>query len=86
MQLTVYGPLRGVTGSKTVTLAFDGGSVEDALSALVERYPRARKQLFTDGETLRPSVRLSVDGDRADLDDDCPPDAELTVFPAMRGG
>jgi hypothetical protein len=29
---------------------------------------------------------VTVDGDRAALDDECPPDADVAVFPAMRGG
>lgn len=84
MQITVYGPLRSATGGKTVELAFDGGTVRDALSAFVREYPRAKSQLYDDG--LRSSVRVSVDGERVDLDDTCPADAELTVFPAVRGG
>lgn len=85
MQVTVYGPLRSATGEKTVELAFDGESVRDALAAFVEEYPRARPQLY-DGDQLRSSVRVSVNGERVDLDAACPADAELTVFPAVQGG
>lgn len=85
MQVTVYGPLRSATGEKTVEVGFDGGTVSDALAAFVEEYPRAKPQLYDDGH-LRTSVRVSVDGERADLDDECPADAELTVFPAVQGG
>ncbi len=86
MQVTVYGPLRSATGEKNVTLEFEGGTVEDALSEFVEQYPRAKSQLFTTTETLRPSVRLSVNGNRVELTDTCPQDADLTIFPAIRGG
>ena len=86
MQVTVYGPLRSATGGKTVELEFDGGTVRDALSAFVERYPRAKPQLYTDDDRLRSSVRLSVNGERVDPDEECPDDADLTVFPAVQGG
>ncbi|WP_435176417.1 ubiquitin-like small modifier protein 1 [Halorussus sp. AFM4] len=86
MQVTVYGPLRSATGEKTVELAFGGGTVRDALAVFVEEYPRARSQLYDDDDRVRSSVRVSVNGERADLDDGCPADAELTVFPAVQGG
>ena len=86
MQVTVYGPLRSATGEKTVQVAFDGGTVSDALAAFVDAYPRARPQLYADDESLRPSVRLSIDDQRVDVETKCPPDAELTVVPAVQGG
>lgn len=85
MEVTVYGPLRGATGSKTVTVEFDGGTVGDALDALVAAFPRTERYLFDDG-TLEPSVRVAVDGESVDVDDACPPDASLSVHPAMQGG
>ncbi|WP_435348492.1 ubiquitin-like small modifier protein 1 [Haloarchaeobius sp. HRN-SO-5] len=86
MEVTVYGPLRGATGGKRVTVAFDGGTVREALDALVEQYPRAEQHLFRDDGRLAPSVRVSVDGESVDPDDRCPPDATVGVHPAMRGG
>ncbi|WP_340097928.1 ubiquitin-like small modifier protein 1 [Salinibaculum salinum] len=85
MEVTVYGPLRGATGEKTVTVDFDGGTVGEALSALVDAYPRAERHLF-ENETLQSGVRVAVDGESVDADDDCPADASLSVHPAMRGG
>lgn len=86
MEVTVYGPLRGVTGEKTVELDFQGGTLADALDAFVARYPRARSQLYTDEGTVRPSVRVTVDDDRTDLEDPCSDDATVTLHPAIRGG
>lgn len=86
MQVTVYGPLRSATGKKTVMLNFEGGTVKDALDAFVENYPRTKSQLYDENEAARSSVRVSVNGERANLDDECPSDAELTVFPAVQGG
>jgi len=85
MEVTVYGPLRGATGGKTVNISFEGGKVREALDALVAAYPRAERYLFDDG-VLEPSVRVTVDGESASADDDCPADAEVSVHPAMQGG
>lgn len=85
MDVTVYGPLRGATGEKTVTVAFEGGTVADALDALVSAYPRTEQHLYDDG-SLSASARISVDGETADPDDDCPPDADLSIHPPMQGG
>lgn len=85
MELSVYGPLRGATGRKTVTLEFDGDTVADAIDAFVDAYPRAQPHLY-DGETLRPSVRVALEGERVDLEADCPADASLALFPAVQGG
>lgn len=86
MQITVYGPLRGATGGKTVEVDADPETVGDALDAFVEAYPRAEQHLVDGDGDLRSSVRLTVDGDRAAPGDPCPDDAVLTVHPAMRGG
>ncbi|MFC7154851.1 ubiquitin-like small modifier protein 1 [Halomarina halobia] len=86
MELTLFGPLRGVTGAKTVEVEFDGGTARDALWAFVDRYPRARDQLFDGAGDLRPSVRLTRDGERVDPADALAADESLTVYPAMRGG
>ncbi|PSQ01925.1 molybdopterin synthase sulfur carrier subunit [Halobacteriales archaeon QS_5_70_17] len=86
LECTVYGPLRGATGEKTVTVEFGGGTVRDALAAFVAAYPRAESQLFDEEGAVRPSVRVALDGDRVVLDARCRPDAALAIYPAMRGG
>jgi molybdopterin synthase sulfur carrier subunit len=84
--VTVYGPLRSATGEKSVDVDHDGGTVADVVAALVEAYPRARSQLYDEDGDLRVSVRVSVDGERADWDDDLPADAEVSLHPAVQGG
>ncbi len=88
MKLTVHGPLRGVTGSKTVSISVDGTeeSVKTVLERFVEQYPGAESQLFDEDGTIRGSVRVLVDGERADPDSACPPSAEITLIPAAQGG
>ncbi|WP_126662702.1 MoaD/ThiS family protein [Haloterrigena salifodinae] len=86
MEITVYGPVRSATGAKTVSLEFDGGTVADAVAAFVDAYPRAEPHLYTDGDELRSSVRVTVDGERATMEDRVPTDASLTLMPAVQGG
>lgn len=88
MKVTVYGPLRSATGGKRVSIDVDPAdrTVEAVVWAFVDAYPRAASHLVDEAGDLRPSVRVTVDGERATLDDDCPPDVEVALFPAMRGG
>lgn len=85
LEIAVYGPLRAATGEKHVEMEFGGGTVADALDAFVEAHPRARPQLYDDG-SRRPSVRVTVDGERAAPEDPCPTTASMTLHPAVRGG
>lgn len=86
MDVTVYGPLRSATGDKRLELAPAEQTVQGVLAALLDEHPRTESQLLDDDGALRPSVRVTVDGESAALDDECPPDADVAIFPAMRGG
>ena len=86
VEVTVYGPLRSATGAKRVTLSTEGETVRAVVRELRAEYPRTESHLLGDDGALRPSVRVTVDGGTADLDDPCPPGAAVAVFPAMRGG
>jgi len=90
MELTVHGPLRGITGSETVSLSEADGpepqTVHTLLKRLVKQHPRADDQLFDNEGRLRGSVRVLVDGDRATPETPCPPTAEISVIPAAQGG
>lgn len=88
MEFEVYGPLRSSTGGKTVTVDFDGGTVEEALWRFLDEYPRARQYLLTDDDepAFRPSVRVVHDGEKAAFDDRLDADATLTLIPAVQGG
>lgn len=88
MKLTVHGPLRGVTGAKTVSISTDDTepSVTAVLEQFVAAYPRATAQLFDEHGTLRGSVRVLVDGERADPEAVCSSTAEITLIPAAQGG
>lgn len=88
MDVTVHGPLRGATGSKTLSLSgFDGDpTVREVLDRLAEAHPRTEPHLFADDGTVRGSVRVLLDGETADLDANCPASADVGVVPAVRGG
>jgi len=66
MELTVYGPLRGVTGSKTTSLPAVNAkqSLRDILDRFVEAYPRPEVHLFDEDGTLKGSVRILVNSER----------------------
>ena len=85
MEITVYGPLRSATGEKTVSLDFGGDTVADAVDEFADTYPRAAQYLY-DGDELRSSVRVSVDSERAVLEDPVSNDASLSLMPAVQGG
>lgn len=86
MEVTVYGQLRAATGSKTVALDTDASTVGAVLEEFLAAYPRARPHVLDDDGDVRPSVRVTCDGEHVDLDADCPQDATLQLFPAMAGG
>lgn len=88
MELTVYGPLRGVTGSKTLSIPAvdDKESVQAVLERFVEQYPRAEAHLFDEHRALYGSVRILVDGERADPETTVSSAADLSVIPAAKGG
>jgi molybdopterin synthase sulfur carrier subunit len=86
MEVVVYGPLRSATGSKEVTLSPTEPTVAGVIEALCDAYPRAESHLVDDEDALRPSVRVALDGETAEQDATCSPDAKVEIFPAMRGG
>ncbi|ELY58634.1 ubiquitin-like small modifier protein 1 [Natronolimnohabitans innermongolicus] len=86
MEITVYGPLRAATGSKTVGLEFAGDTVADAIDAFADAYPRAEQYLYDDRGAIRASVRVTVDGERAELEAPISDDASLALMPAVQGG
>jgi molybdopterin converting factor small subunit len=94
VRVTLYGPLRGVTGTKTVELSLSAGdegsgsnappTVGDLVRAFADRYPRSRDQLLTEDGEIRPSVRVLCDGEKRERSE--PASGEVSLFPAMRGG
>ncbi|MDZ7745444.1 MAG: MoaD/ThiS family protein [Halobacteriales archaeon] len=86
MEIQVYGQLRSATGSKVVTLSPPEQTVGALVVAFRDAYPKAEDHLVDCDGALRPSVRVMVDGEKAAVDTECPPDADVKIFPAMQGG
>lgn len=100
VSVTVYGPLRSATGTKTVEVEVAGdrweekgdedgrpvATIADVLAAFVEAYPRAEAQLLDDDGQLRPSVRVAIDGERAEPGNPVSDGVDLTLHPAVQGG
>ncbi|WP_435195069.1 ubiquitin-like small modifier protein 1 [Natronomonas sp. EA1] len=88
MEIRVYGPLRAATGGKSVVVAVadDTPTVEEVLAAFVEAYPRAEGHLTDANGDLQPSVRVTCEGERVELDETVPAEGTIELFPAMRGG
>ncbi|WP_042664223.1 ubiquitin-like small modifier protein 1 [Haloferax sp. ATB1] len=86
MEITVYGPLRSVTGEKMVEVYPSGETVRDLLTAFVDEHPKTATHLSDDDGTIRPSVRVMIGEHKATLDDPIPDGEQVKLFPAMRGG
>src|SRR5438105_13442376 len=72
------------------SLPIEAGTVGDALSQLVARYPELKKHLYTDEGTLRTFVNVYVnDDDIRYLDKDATPvkeGDEIHIIPSIAGG
>ncbi len=70
-------------------LDVDAASVGEALAQLDARWPGLRDRVCESGggaATLRPHIRVFVDGERAELDTPLAAGARLDVIAAISGG
>ncbi|MFL5818418.1 MAG: MoaD/ThiS family protein [Conexibacter sp.] len=71
-------------------LDVEAGNVEEVLAQLDARWPGLRDRVCesagADGVTLRPHIRVFVDGERAELDTPLAAAARLDVIAAISGG
>ena len=86
MQVRVFGPLRSATGDKTVEVTVDPDVVQDVVDAFLDEYPKMRSQIYSSEGSIRPSVRVLVDGEKVSLEDPCTAESVVSLFPAMQGG
>lgn len=88
MDVTVHGPLRATTGSKTLSVpdVDEALTVRELLERLAAAHPRTRSLLFADDGAVQGSVRVLVDGETVEPDERCRPSASVEVVPAVRGG
>jgi len=92
MKVNFYATLRQITDRGTVEFDLPGGTTVDGLlAAVVERYPKMRKELFREDGTLFGHVHVFINGrDAPYLDRKLATELEesdtVDVFPAVGGG
>ncbi len=81
--------LRSNTGGEA-EVSVDGATVGDALSALAERYPSTREQLFSEDGELNRYVNVSLNDEDVRVLDGLGTSASdsdtVVILPAMAGG
>jgi len=87
----IPGALRPLAGDRSeIQLAFDGGSLAQALEALWGAAPALRDRVLTELEEVRPHINVFVDGvnarDTGGLSTRVNADAEVVLLPAVSGG
>ena len=85
--LKFFGSFRSYVSARQVSLA--AGSVREALEQVWADNPKLRAAM-TDGEALRPYVRILVNGRHVelaqDLDTPLRPEDEIAIFSPIAGG
>jgi molybdopterin converting factor small subunit len=61
-------------------------TVSELITMIAETYPQTKSHLFDCEGTLRPSVRILVNGNKASPETQLDQSADIQLFPAMRGG
>jgi molybdopterin converting factor small subunit len=87
----IPGALRPLAGDHSeIQLAFDGGSLAQALEALWGAAPALRDRVLTELDEVRPHINVFVDGlnarDTGGLSTRVDADAEVVLLPAVSGG
>ncbi len=89
MHWKLFADLAEVAGTREVDVEADVDDVEDALAALVERYPALDERVFDDGR-LRGDVNVLRNGESVHAADGLATpveaDDELALFPPVSGG
>jgi sulfur-carrier protein len=67
-------------------ISVEAGTVRQALDEVFGHHPTLRGYVLDDQRRVRKHVALFIDGNRAALDDDLPPNSELCVLQALSGG
>jgi molybdopterin converting factor small subunit len=82
-------PLRSATDDES-TVEVEGGTVDDALRALVNRYPDLADNLYNEDNELRQFVNVYVGDEDVRFGDGVDtilePDDEISIVPSIAGG
>jgi sulfur-carrier protein len=92
MKINFYATLRQVVGSKTVDLDLSAPvTVQQMLSALLQRFPGLRREMVAPDGALYPHVHIFINGRDAQylaqsLDTLLGPADTVNIFPPVGGG
>ena len=91
MQWRLFADIAETAGAHDIELDLDGdATVDDALSALLDRHPELTDEVLDNGELAGHLTVLkngtNVDGFDAGFDSPVAPDDELALFPPISGG
>lgn len=82
-------PLRSATDGQS-TVEVEGGTVDEALRALVDRYPELAENLYDEDDNLRQFVNVYVDDEdvryKDGVDTTLEPGDEVSIVPSIAGG
>lgn len=82
-------PLRSATDGQS-TVDVDGRTVDEALRALVDRYPDLADNLYNEDDELRQFVNVYVDDEdvrfEEGVDTSLDPGDEVSIVPSIAGG
>lgn len=82
-------PLRSATDGQS-TVDVDGRTVDEALRALVDRYPDLTDNLYNEEDELRQFVNIYVDDEDVrfgeGVDTSLEPGDEVSIVPSIAGG
>jgi molybdopterin synthase sulfur carrier subunit len=81
----LFANFREVTGKKDLALEVSGGTVMDAIRALIAFYPGLGPLMLHDG-ALKPYVNVLINGKTSKPSDKILEGDELAVFPPVSGG
>jgi molybdopterin converting factor small subunit len=86
MNVSIPTPLRSYTAGQGEVLA-DGTSLEEMLVTLDRQYPGIRFRIITEQDTIRPHIRIFVNGEQAQhLAAPVRPDDHIHIVCALSGG
>ena len=91
VRVLIPGPLQPyASGRREIALAARPRTVADALRAVAETHPGIRERVVTEQGELRPHINIFVGPDNIrdgeGLATLVPPDAEISILPAVSGG
>jgi len=92
MKINFYATLRPIVGGKSIEFPEAAGlTVQQALEALIARYPGLKEELYRSDGTLYPHIHFFINGRDAEFLDGglnyvIQPNDTINIFPPVGGG